>query len=552
MHKCKGCPYETYNIRDFNNHVNRNIPCNKKLHGNFKPKDDNPICPICNKELSRPDAVQRHIKTVHKNIISKRNITGNNNTNTNNVIRGNHNTANTTNNINSGNNINITNNIVIKPIVYDYHYGDINDLTLFEQYIVLISDLTPYIKLLDKLNLNSKKPEYHNIHIGSITRDTIDVVINNEWIKEVMSIALSNIFMSKRSMMEEILNKFRYFLNNKAIKILFQFYNDYRSVMPKKIKVHLYNNRKQKKTTKEIIPTDKDDPVFWALSKNFEWKDVNDILTKAEKLGVNFNDNSIQVESSIRKLTRGDRKLRSLFKPLLARIDMSIKKKDNSEQSSSSSWLETDAFVSADSDDESTTESTADSTDLSKVQFDDDEENDANSDSKSIEKKSSKVSDKKNISTEKSKKKFINKPPALCNIQYDEDDEDDEDDKDDDEDDADSDSKSIEKNSSKVSNKKNINTKKSKRKPNNETIDLSNIEFDDDEVDDSKSTKKNSSTSSNKKNLDTKKSGQKSDNLKSTTKNNLVRSSNKENSSTKKSNNSNNKRRIKKYDTDDN
>ena len=68
MFSCERCPYTTYNVGDFRNHRDR-VYCCWKLHGNFKEKEI-PICPKCDKELSRPDAVKRHLKTVHADELS--------------------------------------------------------------------------------------------------------------------------------------------------------------------------------------------------------------------------------------------------------------------------------------------------------------------------------------------------------------------------------------------------------------------------------------------------------------------------------------------------
>lgn len=68
IYKCNNCSYETDRKYDFNNHINRKIPCylsKSKKHGNANKNINTPYCEICKKEFSREDSLSRHNKTFH-------------------------------------------------------------------------------------------------------------------------------------------------------------------------------------------------------------------------------------------------------------------------------------------------------------------------------------------------------------------------------------------------------------------------------------------------------------------------------------------------------
>ncbi len=149
IYKCEKCNYETTNKNHFTDHQNRKKPCDSvNPHKSIKNnKSDH--CEICDMPFSRSDSLERHCKKFHPELVQKnkqkniQTITGNKNIQINNnpQINGNN------------NNININTPIIIQPIIHihPYEYNNINDLTLFEQYISLISSDTPHNALLDNL-----------------------------------------------------------------------------------------------------------------------------------------------------------------------------------------------------------------------------------------------------------------------------------------------------------------------------------------------------------------------------------------------------------------
>ena len=360
----KRCLYETNNKRDFHNHINRKIPCNpNRLHNSIK-KEKPIFCKICNKDFASEYSLLRHNKTYHIEINGDNNkqlINGNNNEQNNNNIEGNSNKQiNTEINGNKNNNIQydiqydiqnqyngpqINNSIIIQPIIniHPYEYNDINDLTLFEQYLSLTSRESPHSALLDNLNLDPNKSSYHNIHVGNPDKNIMKVHNGNKWIKEIMKIALGNIIDSKTVLIKMIFNKFRFFLNNKALYYIPRYYHyygfrqhtqTYKNLM-NYIKVYIHNNQNMDKKIDKNIPIDRNDKIFWALCKKFDWSEVEELITKMEELNIDFNDDLDKIKKQIISV-QDKYKLKNFFKKFLKRIDYLIEDYKNNENSDSS------------------------------------------------------------------------------------------------------------------------------------------------------------------------------------------------------------------------
>ena len=140
-YNCNNCSYKTNSYRNFNNHINRKIPCylsmsKNKLHGNSNKNCEIPYCKMCKKYFSREDTLLNHNKKFHIENNEINEINEINGIKVNADIIGNENNQNINNiqtqNIETQNIIN--NPIIIQPIIniHPYEYNDINDLTLFE------------------------------------------------------------------------------------------------------------------------------------------------------------------------------------------------------------------------------------------------------------------------------------------------------------------------------------------------------------------------------------------------------------------------------------
>ncbi|ANB50168.1 type II secretion system protein E [Powai lake megavirus] len=128
-----------------------------------------------------------------------------------------------------------------------------------------------------------------------------------------------------------IYDRFRCFLNKKAICMIpegiYHGLSDnyyFHKNLVKYIKVHLYNNRKLKPKNKEQIPDDNNHEVFWALSKKFTWEEINKLITKMDKLNIDFDANLDDIKQELLMHIDINPKLGLTFKKLLKRIDKLI------------------------------------------------------------------------------------------------------------------------------------------------------------------------------------------------------------------------------------
>lgn len=321
---CERCSYATNHKGKYQCHLDRKIPCSP--YAKHKNIIDNNyfICKTCDKEFASNQSLSRHNNTYHNTI----KISGSN-----------------TGPITIGNNNNIFNNpIIIQPIISKYDKYDINDLTLYEQYLSLTSKESPYTAFLDHLNLNPTKEKYHNIKYKNIHKNIIDIYDGEKWIKGLVNNALSDVISAERIMIGLIFNRFRCFLNGKATKLIpkayyYGYINNYRfhKKMVQQIKVHLYNNRNNNNTPNENISTDKNDDVWWAISKRFDWNNVNNYINKMDKYEIDFDGDLDNIKTNIQKLCDDKPKLKIFFKKLLVRIDRLICDFNDSRSSSTSS-----------------------------------------------------------------------------------------------------------------------------------------------------------------------------------------------------------------------
>lgn len=323
-YSCPKCSYKTDKKDHYNDHLNRKIPCDTQpTHNNVKGIKLHK-CPECDKTFSRADSLKRHCKTYHT------------------VINGNKNTVNyidnqtniqTQNNIKTKKYINTQqiNPIVINPIIYKYNHNDINDLTLFEQFRSLTSN-SPYTTLLDFYNLNPNKPKYHNMSYTNINKNTMNVHDGEKWIKEIVASALSNVVDSHRLTILMIFFRFRIFLSAKATYLIPDAYYFgakniatlyFHKKIIKNIKLHLYNNRKSQIQHDENIPDD-NDPIFWALSKQFTWDETESLINKMDDLNISFDNDLPVIKKDILHYVENDSKLKKFFKKLINHIDFLI------------------------------------------------------------------------------------------------------------------------------------------------------------------------------------------------------------------------------------
>ena len=394
--KCDKCDYETNDKRNFDKHNNRKIPCffnNAKLHGNViknTNKNDEIICKYCSQSFSRHDSLIRHIKSQHATINENHN---------NATINGNHNSPIINNTIHNTTNII---NTIINPtiIVHPFTTYNIFDLTMFEQYKTLTSEISPYTSILDHYNLNPNRPQYHNMHLGNIKTNIMDVYNETGWEKESIASTMKLLVPTHQDLIGALLNRFRIFLNVNAIKLipLAIYYGCaenlkyYRQIVLN-VKLHLYKNRLNNQCPDLNIPKDRNDEIFWAISKNFIWSEVEHLMTKLDKYNIDLNQNLDSIKNQILESKMKITTKNNLYKKLIKRIESLIVQFQSNLNEEDKSVSSSDTLSCCDSCTDSYNDSSSDS------------KNDSGSDSKS---------DCKSNSRSYSERKFINESKKNC------------------------------------------------------------------------------------------------------------------------------------------
>ena len=287
---CKN--YSTNYRKDLDKHMNeRKKPCSpNKQHGNYRQKV-NLVCEKCGDILSREDALLLHIRAYHSGTKKNKEI---------------------------------STNISLKR--FDDH--SINDLTLFEQYSLLTSSVSPYIILLDLLNLNPAKSEHHNIQYRNNRLRTMKVYDGKDWIESLWEEAIPKIITAKRNMIKAIYDKFYIFLSDNASESISTDYNSYdfnssiRNATIRRFKNYLYDNKKMNLTEEVTMSENRNHKMWWALDENFSWPEVEALMNKLEKYEIKYDGNPKKIYREIIKVAKGKPKLKFFFKKLLNKISM--------------------------------------------------------------------------------------------------------------------------------------------------------------------------------------------------------------------------------------
>lgn len=290
--------------------------------------------------------MNRHNATYHIEINNNCvQINGNDNNttiNNNNIETQNNNNIRTQNNTT----INIENAIITDQIIHPYTHYNIIDLTLFEQYCILTSKYSPYTSILDHLNLNPDKSEYHNMYFPNLHKNIIKVHTGNEWEKELISIAMEKIIISQKMVIKTLFNRFRIFLNTKAMKLIpnavyygctenYYFYKK----LSQHVKFHLYKKRNNKTKMTGNIPSDPEHEIFWVISKNFTWDEVEKLISKLDKYNIDLNQNLDDTNDQIIDVVNKNSKLGIIFKKIIKRVDTLIDDFRSSEDPESSDTI---------------------------------------------------------------------------------------------------------------------------------------------------------------------------------------------------------------------
>ena len=325
IYPCTKCDYVTDRKSRMDDHI-ASGKCKKgQLHGNIKQKEF-PACNKCGDKFTTQKLLDKHIIENHTQITIKN---GNNKTTNNGKINKliNKNTINTINN----NNTNIT--INIHPVIHSYKYFDINDMSVFEQYLAFTSTVSPYVGILDNLNLNPNKPSYHNMKITNKRENYMTVYDGVKWTNATKDATLSTIMSSENNTFLKLCYKFIIFLKDDYLQDYKQSYDPkpaselFREIQESMHK-NIYETTKFNNRINMIIPGE-DDPIWRPLDKNFVWAEIEMILTKLDELGIHFSiikDDSVRyigvkhITNSIDRAMQKDPKLKPIFKKFLKQL----------------------------------------------------------------------------------------------------------------------------------------------------------------------------------------------------------------------------------------
>ena len=145
------------------------------------------------------------------------------------------------------------------------------------------------------------------------------IIVNN---------ALSNVVSAERVMIGLIFNRFRCFLSKKATKLIpTAYYYGYienlyfHKKIVQNIKLHLFNNYKNKDEVDIDIPNNVNDEVWWALSKRFNWNEVHNYIVKMDKYEINFDKTLDGIKKDIKNVCVDKPILKKYFSKLMLHID---------------------------------------------------------------------------------------------------------------------------------------------------------------------------------------------------------------------------------------
>ena len=292
------------------------------------------MCSVCNKEFGRKFVRDRHYNDIH---IKKSND---------NFMRNNDHSVNidqfTINNekhTNKKAHNNIIFDCVINPIINNYSHYDINDLSLFEQYLIFTYNISDnpniYQTFMNLFNFNPNKPKYNNIKYTNIKSSNVHVYDGKAWIIETTDI-FGYLLNTQRDIIRELFNKFRIFLSHLSIIYVIEQISDsvekstrYNS-MKRQIKMHIYNNRSGK--FKDIsdqsniinISLNHDHSIWESLSKSFDWNDVVFYINKLELIGVDFSRNLTVIKMYIHDYLELHPEENDIFHPLINHMELLI------------------------------------------------------------------------------------------------------------------------------------------------------------------------------------------------------------------------------------
>lgn len=270
IYTCDRCKKNFNKKYDYDNHVDKKIPCiiNSKINKNIKKLF---FCDICNKHFNRSDVLKKHLKTLtHNNNKIRLNYKINKNIINKNIINGNKNDITNFNNNGSGNINGNNNNVTINKNYYfisPFGQEEINKLTIAEKLSTLLSPENPIVKIVLVTNLDPNKPEYHNVGYTDL-KSGYGIIFNGKsWEKKDIGATINELVRSKKNDLFKLYLELDPYLSEADSKIIKEKLQRVENIVEPKIHFHVQSNKKMLKNLKTHFYNNRD-LVYDAIDKS--------------------------------------------------------------------------------------------------------------------------------------------------------------------------------------------------------------------------------------------------------------------------------------------
>lgn len=210
-------------------------------------------------------------------------------------------------------------------ILHNYLYYNLDDISLFEQYLIISHNYTskcsPDTTLLSLFQYNKDNASYHNVR--NLPGDSFEVFNGKKWIPGNYRI-IKNMTARIRDVICEIYNKFRFFITSDAIKYAKDYL--YRSVESSKnyhdnnLRMRKYVGNASISGSTRCLPKPSSH-VWGSLSSDFTWKIVSAYVEKLESMNVKLEDDATEIRNAILShVEKNGENSRLFFKQLHGKI----------------------------------------------------------------------------------------------------------------------------------------------------------------------------------------------------------------------------------------
>ena len=275
-YKCERCGKEFMQKCDYNDHLNRKIPCQKitlncsKITPKCSEKESMIECKYCGKEFTRQFNLTRHIDKNCK--IKKENDNKMEDIMTmliemkEDMRKLKEENAQYKKIINNTQNVKIDtqNNVILNLVAYGHE--DTSKITSGEFKRILNRGFNSVPALLEKMHFDKNKPENHNVYISNMRDDHILVYDGEKWKLEDRDDMLQTIYDDKANILITKFKDIGVGLDENTIRMFNRFKKMYENEddetaikrIKKEMKSVMYNNREMVQKTKRIKETDDD------------------------------------------------------------------------------------------------------------------------------------------------------------------------------------------------------------------------------------------------------------------------------------------------------